>query len=71
MGTALQLVSGYTLVTIGFGAAGILFSFLLNVLFITGPSFIVVRESFQNRDMFDHSLILSPFSATGSILYMD
>jgi O-antigen/teichoic acid export membrane protein len=47
MGAALQLVSGYTLVTMGFGSEGILFSFLLNVLFITGLSLLVARKSFQ------------------------
>jgi O-antigen/teichoic acid export membrane protein len=47
MGAALQLLSGYVLVSIGFGAAGILFSFLLNVLFITGLSFLIARKSFQ------------------------
>jgi hypothetical protein len=47
MGAALQLVSGYVFVSMGFGAAGILFSFLLNVLFITGLSFLIARKSFQ------------------------
>jgi O-antigen/teichoic acid export membrane protein len=47
MGAALQLISGYVFVSIGFGAAGILFSFLLNVLFITGLSFLIARKSFQ------------------------
>jgi O-antigen/teichoic acid export membrane protein len=49
MGVVLQLVSGYVLVTMGFGSAGILFSFLLNVSFVTGLSFLVVRGSFQFR----------------------
>jgi O-antigen/teichoic acid export membrane protein len=47
MGAAIQLASGYVFVSIGFGAAGILFSFLLNVLFITGLSFLIARKSFQ------------------------
>jgi O-antigen/teichoic acid export membrane protein len=47
MGAALQLLSGYFFVSIGFGAGGILFSFLLNVLFITGLSFLIARKSFQ------------------------
>jgi O-antigen/teichoic acid export membrane protein len=47
MGAALQLLSGYIFVSIGFGAGGILFSFLLNVLFITGLSFLIARKSFQ------------------------
>jgi O-antigen/teichoic acid export membrane protein len=47
MGAAIQLVSGYVFVSIGFGAAGILFSFLLNVLFVTGLSFLIARKSFQ------------------------
>jgi O-antigen/teichoic acid export membrane protein len=47
MGTALQLISGYTLVTIGFGAAGILLSYLLDVLFVTGLSLLEAKKSFQ------------------------
>jgi O-antigen/teichoic acid export membrane protein len=47
MGAALQLISGYVFVSIGFGAAGILFSFLLNILFTTGLSFLIARKSFQ------------------------
>ncbi len=47
MGAVLQLLSGYVLVTMGFGSVGILLSFLLNVLFITGLSFLVARASFQ------------------------
>jgi O-antigen/teichoic acid export membrane protein len=47
IGVVLQLVSGYTLVTMGYGAAGILFSFLLNVFFITGLSILIARKSFQ------------------------
>ena len=47
MGAALQLLSGYIFVSIGFGAGGVLFSFLLNVLFITGLSFLIARKSFQ------------------------
>ncbi|MDQ3840881.1 MAG: hypothetical protein M3297_16635, partial [Thermoproteota archaeon] len=49
MGVVLQLVSGYVLVAIGLGAEGILFSFLFNVAFITGLSFLVVRGEFQFR----------------------
>jgi O-antigen/teichoic acid export membrane protein len=47
MGAAIQLLSGYVFVSIGLGAAGILFSFLLNVLFVTGLSFLIARRSFQ------------------------
>ena len=47
LGAALQLVSGYVFVSIGLGTAGILFSFFLNVLFVTALSFLIARKSFQ------------------------
>jgi O-antigen/teichoic acid export membrane protein len=47
LGAALQLVSGYVFVSIGFGTAGILFSFFLNVLFVSVLLFLIARKSFQ------------------------
>ena len=47
MGAVLQLVSGFVFVSIGFSTAGILFSFLLNVLLVTGLSFLIARKSFR------------------------
>jgi O-antigen/teichoic acid export membrane protein len=49
LGAALQLVSGCALVSLGYGATGILISFLANLLFITSLSFIVARRSFEFR----------------------
>jgi O-antigen/teichoic acid export membrane protein len=43
-GAALQLAVGYSLVSIGFGALGILVSFLVNVMFVTIISFITARR---------------------------
>lgn len=48
-GAALQLAVGYGLVSIGYGATGILVSFLISLLFITSLSYIVARRSFDLR----------------------
>lgn len=48
-GAGLQLAVGYFLVSLGYGATGILISFLFNVLFITCVSLIVARKSFELR----------------------
>jgi O-antigen/teichoic acid export membrane protein len=48
-GSALQLVTGYALVYAGFGAAGILISFLVQFILVTGISFFVARKSFEFR----------------------
>jgi O-antigen/teichoic acid export membrane protein len=47
IGSALQLVTGYLLVYMGLGAAGILVSFLIQFILVTGLSFFVVRKSFE------------------------
>jgi len=48
-GSVIQLVTGYVLVYMGFGAAGILASFLLQFIIVTVLSFIVARKSFEFR----------------------
>lgn len=48
-GSVLQLVTGYILVYMGFGAAGILASFLFQFILVTVLSFIVARKSFEFR----------------------
>jgi O-antigen/teichoic acid export membrane protein len=48
-GSVLQLVTGYALVYVGFGAAGILISFLLQFILVTCISFFVARKSFEFR----------------------
>lgn len=49
IGATIQLGSGYFLVSGGFGAAGILLSFLINYAFITIFSFAVAKKSFKIR----------------------
>jgi O-antigen/teichoic acid export membrane protein len=43
-GTGIKFVAGYILVSMGFGALGMLFSFLLQILFITGATLVVARR---------------------------
>jgi O-antigen/teichoic acid export membrane protein len=49
IGATIQLGSGYFLVAGGFGAAGILLSFLINYAFITVFTFAVAKKSFKLR----------------------
>jgi O-antigen/teichoic acid export membrane protein len=46
IGTVIRFVTGYALVSTGFGAFGILLSFLLQGLLITGTTFIVATKTF-------------------------
>jgi O-antigen/teichoic acid export membrane protein len=46
IGTGIKFVTGYTLVSMGFGALGMLFSFLLQSLLITCATLVVARRSF-------------------------
>jgi len=48
-GSVLQLVTGYITVYMGYGAAGILASFLLQFILVTVLSFVVARKSFEFR----------------------
>jgi O-antigen/teichoic acid export membrane protein len=48
-GSVLQLVTGYVMVYLGFGAAGILISFLLQFILVSILSFVVARKSFEFR----------------------
>jgi O-antigen/teichoic acid export membrane protein len=43
-GTGIKFVAGYTLVSMGFGALGMLFSFLLQSLLITSATLVVARR---------------------------
>jgi O-antigen/teichoic acid export membrane protein len=47
LGVLLQLAVGLSLVSIGFGAFGILIAFLLNFVFMTCLSFVIARRSFE------------------------
>lgn len=44
IGTGIKFVAGYTLVSMGFGALGMLFSFLLQSILITGATLVVARR---------------------------
>jgi O-antigen/teichoic acid export membrane protein len=48
-GSVLQLVTGYIMVYMGYGAAGILSSFLVQFILVTVLSFVVARKSFEFR----------------------
>lgn len=77
IGAALQLVSGYAFVSMGFGAAGILSSFLVNVLFITGMSFLIARKSFEFhlgdlkyvKGIFKDALMNTPTPLAKTVIY--
>jgi O-antigen/teichoic acid export membrane protein len=77
IGAAIQLVSGISLTTSGFGAWGILVSFFLNMVFVTAFSFIVARRSFKFkvgdisyiRKILKDALINAPTPLAKTVIY--
>ena len=78
IGAALQLAIGYFLVSIGYGALGILASFLVNVMLVTVLSFIIARRrSFElllgsvryTREILKDALINMPAPLAKTFIY--
>lgn len=76
IGAVLQLVVGYILVYIGYGATGILISFLLNSILVTSLSFFVLRKSFElnldlkcARMLIKDALLNTPNSLSKTVIY--
>ena len=76
IGVVLQLATGYILVYMGYGATGILISFLLHFILVTILSFLVARKSFElNLDLryakvlIKDALLNTPNSLSKTVIY--
>lgn len=75
-GAVSQLILGYILVYMGFGAAGILISFLLHFVLVTSLSFTIARRSFElnldlksAKEVMKDALLNTPNSLSKTIIF--